>query len=73
MRSCCCVCVRVSAPIIARQRLGRNVTAVNEYTRNNRKIVGRLVSYAVRVVSGKVGDWFFPELLVIKTTESGMV
>jgi uncharacterized membrane protein len=36
----------------------------NEYTRNNRRIVGRVIFYAVPVVSRKVGDWFFLELLV---------
>jgi hypothetical protein len=36
----------------------------NEYKRNNRKIVGRVIFSVIRVVSRKVGDWFFPELLV---------
>jgi hypothetical protein len=50
--------------IVARQRLGENVTAETNI-RNNRRIFGRIVLYPVRVVSRKVGDLFFPELLVI--------
>jgi hypothetical protein len=38
----------------------------NEYIRNNRRIVGRVVFNVALVVSGKVGDQFFPELLVSK-------
>jgi hypothetical protein len=41
-------------PIVARQRLGKNVTAATN-TRNNRRIVGRVVFYVARVVSRKVG------------------
>jgi hypothetical protein len=37
----------------------------NEYTCKNRRIVGRVVFNVARVVSGKVGEWFFPELLVL--------
>jgi hypothetical protein len=40
--------------IVARQQLGRNVTAVTN-TRNNRKIVGHVVLNVSRVVSRKVG------------------
>jgi hypothetical protein len=49
--------------IVARQRLGRNVTAVTN-TNATRRIVGYVVFNAVRVISRKVGDYFFPELLV---------
>jgi hypothetical protein len=35
----------------------------NDCTRNNRRIVGRVVCYAARVVSNEVGDLFFPELI----------
>jgi hypothetical protein len=38
--------------IVARQRLGKNVTAA---TTNNRRIVGRVVLYAVLVVSKERG------------------
>jgi hypothetical protein len=38
--------------IVARQRLGRNVPR-NEYTCNNRRIVGRIVFNAAHVVSKK--------------------
>jgi hypothetical protein len=48
-----CLCVYV--PIIARQRLGKNVTAATNES-NNRIIVGRVVFYAVCVISRKVGD-----------------
>jgi hypothetical protein len=40
-------------PIVARQRLGKNVNRGNECTCNNRRIVGRVVFSAVRVISGK--------------------
>jgi hypothetical protein len=43
-------------PIFARQRLGRNVTCGNEYTLNNRRIVGGVVFNVARVISRKVGD-----------------
>jgi hypothetical protein len=46
---------------MARQKRYRG----NEYTRNNRRIVGRVVFNVAHVVSWKVGDWFFPELIVI--------
>jgi hypothetical protein len=79
MRSRCCLCVSVYPPIVARQRLGknlltvarqrfvkislivgsqrlgRNVTAVTNTTRNNRRIFGRVVFNLARVVSRKVG------------------
>jgi hypothetical protein len=67
MRSRCCPCVCVS-PIVARQLLGKKkpyrceATARekryrgNEYTRNNRRIFGRVVFNMARVVSRKVGD-----------------
>jgi hypothetical protein len=63
MRSCCCVCVFVRvSPIVARQRLGKKplfllghgsveTLPLNEYTRNDRRIVGSVVLYAVRVLS----------------------
>jgi hypothetical protein len=62
--------------IVARQRLGKNspyrceATAWkkycrgNEYIRDNRTIVGRVVFNVARVVSRKVGKYFFQELLV---------
>jgi hypothetical protein len=54
MRSRCCLCVCLCIPlIVARQRLGRNVTAV---TRNNRRTVGHVVFSVARVVSRKVGN-----------------
>jgi hypothetical protein len=55
------VCVS-PIPIIARQWLGKNVTVA----RNTNTIQELLDAffYAVRVVSRKVGDYFFPELLV---------
>jgi hypothetical protein len=44
------VCLYVYPPIVARQRLGKNVTAATN-KRNNRRIVGRVVFCMVRVVS----------------------
>jgi hypothetical protein len=40
-------------PTVARQRLGKHVPAVNN-TRNNRRIVGSVAFYEVRVVSKTV-------------------
>jgi hypothetical protein len=51
--------------IVARQRLGKKSYRGNEYTRINRKIVGRVVLYAVLVVSQESRWQFFPELLAI--------
>jgi hypothetical protein len=50
------VYVYVYPPIVARQRLGRKSYCRNEHISNNRRIVGCVVLYAVRVVSRKVGD-----------------
>jgi hypothetical protein len=36
-----------------------------EYTRNNVRIVKRVISYAVRVVSKKLCYYLFPEVLVL--------
>jgi hypothetical protein len=47
-RQSVCTCI---PPIVARQRLGKNVTARKKYTDNNRRIVGYVIFYAVRVVS----------------------
>jgi hypothetical protein len=51
-------------PVIVRQQLGTNVTMANKYAHNGRRIVGCVIFYAVRVVSCKVSDWFFPQLRV---------
>jgi hypothetical protein len=58
MRSRCCLCVCITL-IVTRQRLGRNVTAVT-----NTHATIRVVFNVARVVSRKVGDYLFPELLV---------
>jgi hypothetical protein len=55
------VCLYVYITIVARQWLGY---CGNEYTCNNRRIVGGVVFYLVVSYQRKVGDWFFPELLV---------
>jgi hypothetical protein len=47
------MCLYVYPPIVARQRLGRNVTAV---TNTHATIIGHVVFNAVRVISRKVGD-----------------
>jgi hypothetical protein len=49
--------------IVARQRLGKNPPIVD-------RIVGRVVFYPFRVVSRKVGDLFFPELLLYKALKN---
>jgi hypothetical protein len=50
MRSPCCLHVSPHL-IVARQLLSKHVTAVNEYTRNNRRTVVCGVFCAIRVVS----------------------
>jgi hypothetical protein len=50
------VCLYVYHPIVARQQLRKNVTAVTNTPLKNRRIVGRVIFYAVRSVSKKVGD-----------------
>jgi hypothetical protein len=44
------LCLYVYPPIIARQRLGKHVSAATS-TRNNKSTVGRVIFYAVRVLS----------------------
>jgi hypothetical protein len=44
------VCLSVYPSIVAMQRIGKHVPTATS-TRNNRRIVGRVVLYAVRVVS----------------------
>jgi hypothetical protein len=56
------VCLYMYPHIVARQRLGRNVTGTTN-TCNNRIIVGRVVFYAVLAVS-KESRLFLPEPLV---------
>jgi hypothetical protein len=41
----------------------------DEYTSNNRRIVGRVVFNVAGIVSRKVNDWFFSGLLVFLNTE----
>jgi hypothetical protein len=53
----------VYPPIVARQRLGRNVTAVKNTHATIEELLDVFFNMA-RVVSRKVGDQFFPELLV---------
>jgi hypothetical protein len=48
-------------PVVARQRLGRNATPVTNT--HATIVVGRVFFNVARVVSRKVGDQFFPELL----------
>jgi hypothetical protein len=48
------ICLCVYDPIVARQRLRKKHYRGNEYTRNYRRIVGRVYFYAVRVISRKV-------------------
>jgi hypothetical protein len=59
------VCLHVYAPIVTRQWLVKKKNySGKEYTPNNRRIVGRVVFYAVGVVSRKIGDYFFAQFLV---------
>jgi hypothetical protein len=50
---CHSVCLYVYPPMVATQRHGKNVTTATN-TRSNRRHVGRVVLYAVRVVKRKV-------------------
>jgi hypothetical protein len=53
-------------PIVARQRLSKNVKGGNEYTCNDRRILGWVVSMRSVYLRRKVGNYLFPELLVIR-------
>jgi hypothetical protein len=48
------VCLYVCPFIVATQRLGKKRYLGNEYTRNNSRIVRRVVLYAVRAVSKEI-------------------
>jgi hypothetical protein len=50
--------VKCIPPFVARQRLGKNVTAATNT--HNRRIVGRIVLYAVRVVLNESGRLILP-------------
>jgi hypothetical protein len=50
--------------LVARQRLGRNVTAVTNTQATIEELLDAFVFYVARVASMKVGDSFFPELFV---------
>jgi hypothetical protein len=49
------VCLYVYRSMVARQRLSKKRYRGNEYTHNNRRIVGDVDIYAVRVVSKESG------------------
>jgi hypothetical protein len=53
-----CVCLAVYLPTVARQWLGKNplIVARQRLGRNVTAVVGRVVFNVVRVVSRKVGD-----------------
>jgi hypothetical protein len=58
------VCVSVCiSPIVARQQLGKKHYHGNKYT-HNRRNVGYITFYDIRIITRKVGNMFFPELLV---------
>jgi hypothetical protein len=60
------VCLYVSPPIVARQRICTKLYRRNENTLDNRVMVGWVVFYAVRAVLKKAGDCLLPEPLVSK-------
>jgi hypothetical protein len=62
-----CVCVSVNSSVtnVVRQRLDKHVTAVMK-TRNNRKFVGRVVFYAVQVLSKEIIISYLNFLLPLK-------
>jgi hypothetical protein len=45
------LCYHVHHPIVARQRLGKNITAATDIPLNNRRIVVRVVFYAARAIT----------------------
>jgi hypothetical protein len=51
--------------IVARKELGKNVIAPTKASESNTRIVGHVISYAVRALSRKVGYYYIQELLVI--------
>jgi hypothetical protein len=51
---------------VARLRLGKKRYRGNEYTRKNRRIVGRVISYAARVVSKESRRLVLPRTLFFK-------
>jgi hypothetical protein len=56
------VCLYMYPIHVARQRLGRKRYRNNGYTRNNRKIVGRVIFYAVRFVSKEIRRLVLPRI-----------
>jgi hypothetical protein len=70
-RWCPCVYVSVYPPIVARQRLGKSslIVARQRLGKNPlivaRKRLGKNPLIVARDVSRKVGDYIFPELIVI--------
>jgi hypothetical protein len=57
------VCLYVYPPIVSRQRLCKNITAATDTHATIEELLDASF-YAVRVVSRKAGDEFFPELLL---------
>jgi hypothetical protein len=51
-----CVSICVFPPVIARQWLGKNVTAAINKHHNKRRIVGSVVFCVVNVIPSKVGN-----------------
>jgi hypothetical protein len=60
------VCV---SPIVARQRLGKNVTTTNTYATIEKLLDESFLIPSVQY-EAKVGDQFFPELLFLQNKES---
>jgi hypothetical protein len=66
------VCLHVYSAIVARQKRYRG----NEYTRNNKRIVGRVVSYAVSVVSKEINssqNLFYKGGVILTRVEGGRI
>jgi hypothetical protein len=57
-------------PVVARQQLGKNVTAATN-THNNRRIVGGVVFYADQVASKESGRLSLPELAIFPLLKKG--
>jgi hypothetical protein len=58
------VCLYVYSFIVAEQRLGKNVTAATNTHATKEELLDALFSMRSVSYQRKVGDYFFPELLV---------
>jgi hypothetical protein len=58
------LCLYVYLPIVARQRLGKNATEAKNTHATIEELLDASLTMRSLSYQRKVGDWFFPELLV---------